>query len=152
MAFMSTVPAAINALVAVANGLGLVGTAVIDGPKVGNPNTQEALTIGFQDEQTETVVEVEYGSEGMAVAREREQYNVNCAAMVLRGSAKMPEARTRSYEILAAFGAGLLADHTLGGAVMSATIGSATLAEQQTPKGAIATVKFTVQIDAFTPA
>lgn len=152
MAWTSTVPGVLDALVAAFQGAPeLEGVRVFDGPVVTQAAPLEALCVGFSGDPDEPVaVQGQTQREGLAVARSREQYSVQCAASVLNGSGDISAARRRAYELYAAAGAALAADPTLARTVLSAQPGATTLAQDQTTDGAVATVAFAVDVDAFT--
>ena len=152
MAWASTVPGVLDALVAAFQATpGLEGVRVFDGPVVSQAAPKEALCVGFSGDPTEpAVVQGQMQREGMVAAPSREQYSVQCAASVLNGSGDISAARRRAYELFAAAGAALAVDPTLGRTVLSAQPGAATLAQDQTTDGALATVAFAVDVDAFT--
>lgn len=151
MAWASTAPAAIAGLVAVlAASPDLAGVGLRDGPRVVADGATEVVTVGFTDEDNPAVVDGSMTYEGLAVAPLRETYSVRCAAVVRRGSGDITDARGRAYELLAAVGGVLAADKTLGGVALSARVGDVTLSQDQTSKGAAATVAFSVDVDAYT--
>jgi hypothetical protein len=69
---------------------------------------------------------------------------------VLNGGGDIVAARNRAYELLGVCGRAIQADKTLRGAVRMATISTGNLTQDQTPKGAIATLMFDVACEAFT--
>lgn len=148
----SSVPDALDALVAAFRAApGLEGVRVFDGPVVTQAAPMEALCVGFSGDPTEpAAAQVESAREGLSVARSREQYPVQCAASVLNGKGDISAARRRAYELYAVAGAVLAADPTLGRTVLSAQPGGGSLVQDQTPDGAVVTVAFAVDIDAFT--
>ena len=88
--------------------------------------------------------------EGLAVLPDRERYAVMCAAEVIDPGSDLPAARTRAYALHAACGAAIAVDHTLGKAVLRASLGIGSLQQQQTSGGALARVVFPVNCEAFT--
>ena len=72
------------------------------------------------------------------------------SVLSLNGGADIAAARTRAYELVAAAGAAIARDRTLGGIALRAGIGAVQLSQRQTDKGAQAAVVFGVDIDAFT--
>ena len=70
--------------------------------------------------------------------------------MVLNGQNDLPAARARAYALLAACGAVIRGDRSLGGTVGDSHISSHSLRQAQTPDGTVATVTFTVACDTFT--
>jgi hypothetical protein len=151
MAWGSSVPGALDALVATLSAApGLTGVTVADGPVVTGSGQQEAVTVGLGDPEDPTAVEGQNAREGLAASPDREQYGIRCAVIVRDGSGDTPAARRRAYQLLGEIGEVLAADQRLGGAVMVAQLGSWTLAQDQDGKGAIVTLAFTVEVDAFT--
>ena len=148
MTWASTLPTVSTALVAALDGVLPAGT-VRKGPRVG-PGSAEAVTVRFQTEDTPTA-NGRFSAEGMGVAPSREQYTIGCAATVRKGAGDVDAATSRAFELLAAVGAALAADPTIGGAVLSARLGEWELSETQGAKtGATAVLLFDVDIDAFT--
>jgi hypothetical protein len=148
MAWGSTVPAALDALVVLFQ-QELPGVTVFDGPDTSGSSQDEALLVGVGDSSDPTAVDGHSTREGLAVARDREQYAVRCALIVLNGSGDIAAARRRAYDLLGAVGGVLAADTRLGGTVMTAQIGTQTFSQQQTQQGAEAVIAFTVEIDAY---
>lgn len=147
----STVPAALDGLLAMwADADALQGVKLVDGPNVSSGTLKEALIAGWEGDESTEAVTGSLASGGLALAPDREQYTINCAVMVLRGTRQMAAARARAYELFAAAAAELVADKTLRGAVMTARLGSMTLTQTQDSRGAIATVLFGVDCDAMT--
>lgn len=152
MAWASTQPAAIDALVAaLRNTTRLDPQIVLDGPTVSGASMSEAVTVGWTGDETDTTaVDGTLVQEGAAVEPSREQFTITCAASVVRGGGDITAARARAYELLSAVGAVLAADKTLGGVVMSARVGEVTLTQAQPTRGAVAVVVFGVVCDAYT--
>jgi hypothetical protein len=151
MAWMSTVPDALDALVAAFRGApGLADVTVFDGPTVTASAQQEAITVGDDgDQEDPTAVEGQNTREGLAAAPDREQYGIRCAVIVQDGSGNISAARRRAYQLLGEVGDVLAADQRLGGAVMMAQLGASTLAQGQDEDGATATISFNIEVDAF---
>lgn len=153
MAWASTVPAAMTALLAAFRAApGLAGTDVRDGPVVTASAASEVVIVGWYGQMTdELAVEGALAMEGLAAEPDREQYVIRCAILAGSGDGNMTAARTRAYELAAACGAAVAADRTLGGAVMSAYVTSQSLRQEQRQSGgAVATVEFGVGCDAYT--
>lgn len=147
----STIPAAIDALVTAltqADGLGSV--AVLDGPEVDASSRDEALIVGAGAVDDPTAVDASTEHEGLSLERDREQYGIRCVLMVRDGSGSVPAARRRAYDLLGAVGAALAADYTLGGAVMTAGLGTHGLSQDQDERGAHIVIAFTIDVDAYT--
>lgn len=149
MTWTSTVPAAIDGLVAAFGTIPLTGGAVVDGPRVGGATLQEVLIVGWTEDSAESAA----GTTALAsysLEQQRETYTVPCAVSVLRGSGQISVARGRAFEVYSAAAAILADDKTVGGVVMSARPGAVSLMQTQDSRGAVATVAFTVAVDAFT--
>lgn len=153
MSWTSSVPNAIDALVqAFTTTPELDGVAVYDGPVVTQAGKLEAITVGFNGDETPgaSAVDGQSSREGLAIGRDREQYTIQCSASVLNGSGDISAARRRAYELYGLVGGVLAADQRLGGAVMTTQLGAARLVQDQTADGAVATVEFGIDCDAFT--
>jgi len=153
--YSSSVPAAIAALVAgfkASAALGGAGVLVLDGPSLTAPGGQEAVAVGYAGDpaQAQPAVTGTAVPEGGAVLPARERYAVTCVIEVADPGGDIAAARTRAYALHAACGAAVAADHTLGGAVLNAWLGTGTLTQQQTTAGALARVVFGVSVDAYT--
>lgn len=150
MAWSSTVPDALDALVTAFTGA-LSGTPVVDGPAVTSSARQEAVTVGWNgDSDRPSGVEAQLDPSPIAGAQERERYAIHCAILVLNGSTNIAKARSRAYELLALCGQAVMADQSLGGVVSTAAVTAADLSQSQLQDGALATLAFDVECDAFT--
>lgn len=151
MTFTSTVPAAIDGLVAAFGALELDGATIIDGPRVGGGTLNGVIIVGWTGDESPESTSGTSMLASYSTQRQREQYTITCAASVLRGGKnKMSAARTRAFELYGAAAGALAADKTLGGVVMSARSGELNLVQSQDSRGAVATVVFAVDVDAFT--
>ena len=153
MTYSSSVPAAITALVAAFTGspsLGIAGVPVYDGPVLTAAGGAEAVAVGYTGDQNQDSVTGTAAPEGLGVLPDRERYAVTCCAEVIDAGGNLTAARTRAYQLHAACGAAIALDHTLGGAVLRASIGIGSLRQQQTTAGARALVTFPVNCDAYT--
>ena len=150
MAWTSTQPAAIaNLVTSLQASADLAGVPVKDGPVVSGETLTELIVVGF-DGEAGAAVEGSLTYEGMTISPSRENYTISGVAQVLRGGGDIAVARKRAYELLAAIGGELARDKTLGGVVMSATLGDVSLSQTQSPKGAVASVTFGVACDGWT--
>jgi len=158
--YQSTVPDAINALVALFKASPqLAGMGIYDGPEVSASTELQVVAVGFTGERMSTsgaypepsqpVVEAENDVEGLAVNPVSERYTIRCCAACLDGGESISAARTGAYQVLAACGSVILADKTLGGVVQLATLGAGSLLQDQVPRGARAIVDFSVSVQAF---
>jgi hypothetical protein len=153
VSYYSSVPAAIAALVTAFKGsvsLGLAGVPVRDGPELTQASGLEAVAVGYTGNQDEDVVTGTASPEGLGGLPDRERYAVMCAVEVIDPGGDIAPARARAYELHAACGAAIAADHTLGQAVLRASVGMGSLQQQQTDTGPKARLVFPVNIDAFT--
>jgi hypothetical protein len=161
MGWASTVPAALAGLVAAFRAApGLDGVLILDGPEVTAAPVPEAITVGFTGqrmshtgaypEAASVDAEGDTALAGMALSGQEETYTVHNMVAVRDGSTDIAAARIRAYELLAACGAALTADKTLGGAVAMARITTSSLTQDQTQRGALATIMFDVAVNAYT--
>lgn len=150
MAWSSAVPGAVDALVAALQGApGLAEFTVRDGPSTSREQPQRVLYVGWSGGEGSDV-ESDVALEGLGAVPDREQFTVQCALAVVDGGGDIAAARAAAYGALAAVGAAVAADRTLGGAVMRANIGAHTLAQDQNSAGAQATIVAGIACDAFT--
>lgn len=152
MSWSSTTPAALSALLAAFRAApGLAGADIRDGPQVTASDATEAVIVGWYGQASDQLaVTATETPEVFGGEADRERYAIRCAAMVLSGDQDITAARTRAYVLLAACGSAVAADRTLAGTVMEAWAGSHSLRQEQGTKGAVATVEFAVECDAFT--
>lgn len=150
MGWSSTAPGVIDAILAAWQAApGLAGVTVYDGPQPTASGLQEAMVVGYTDEQTPDAVDGTSDIEGVAVGPTREQYTVQCAALVRNGAGDITAARERAYALASAAGATLTADPTLGALVLNAHIGTHALRQTQDQSGALATLLLGVAVDAY---
>jgi hypothetical protein len=128
----------------------LVGVTVRDGPSLESDTDLRVLYIGWSGGDTDTDAETQVGAEGLDGNPDREASVIRCTAFVRNGDADIPTTRADAYDIVSGLGAALDTDRTLGGTVMRASIGSHTLTQQQTSRGANVAISFEVDLDAFT--
>lgn len=152
MAWSSAVPAALSALLAAFRAApALSGTDIRDGPVVTGSPSLEAVLVGWYGQPSDDLaVDGTTAMEGLGGAPDREQFAIRCAVMVMDGQNDMTAARARAYVLAAVCGAVVAADRKLAGTVMRAYAGSLSLRQEQRPDGAVATVGFTVECDAYT--
>jgi hypothetical protein len=145
---ISTVPAVLNALVA-ATSAALPNLTVFDGqPDRDIPD--ECVVIGFTGNGAEAAVEDTRTVEEITRDRDRERYEItNLATSWLGEETDMAAVRDRAFGFVDAVARSLAADQTLGGVCMRARVSVVGLAQMQTGSGAVATVMFTVAVDAF---
>lgn len=162
MPWATTVDAALKGLVAVLQAApALEGVEVYDGPVVSESKATAAISVGFAGERLnrtgaypeteQPAVDVTTAVAGLAgPADQSEQYNVTCLLAVLDGGKNIPAARARAYGLLNSVGDAVAADKTLGGAVAMARPGDHSLTQEQTSRGAVITIVFQVEVDAWT--
>lgn len=151
MGWASTTPVVIPKLVELFRlADGLSAQMVLDGPVAMDSGLREALSVGYSGDLDAVAVEGDLTDAGMSITPDRERYTVQCAVWVLNGAGDMSAARARAYEILAAAGSALAANHTLDGLVLMARVSTVSLAQSQTSQGAVASIVFGVSVDAFT--
>lgn len=154
MPYASSVPAAIDGLVAAFKGwpdLGVSGVAVRDGPEITAAGTaMEAVAVGYTGGENEDVVTGAASPHGLGGQRDRESYAVMCMAQVRDSGGDIKAARARAYQLVAFMGQAVKADFTLRRAVLRASLGIGSLRQEQTAGGALATVLVPVNCEAFT--
>lgn len=150
MRWASKLPDAMDGLVAVFTAAPeMAGVPVRDGPSTSQATVQEILSVGYTGSEDETDAEAQASAEGLNPVRDREQFTIRCAAAVLQGTGSISAARRRAYEIVGAAGAVLARDHTLGGIVLRAMIGTHSLSQDLTDRGVQVVVVFGVDCDAY---
>lgn len=147
---LSTVPATLTALVAVARAVLPETVYVYDGqPDEDVPD--ECVVIGFTGDPLAAAVEDTRSVEEITRAVDRERYEITSLATSWLGEdASMEEVRARAYGFIDLIAARVAQDHTLGGVVGKSRVGTTALAQMQTSTGAVATVMWTLSVDAFT--
>lgn len=109
------------------------------------------LCIGFTGQLGEPSVENSRNRQQADTKPDRETYEVTCIASAWLGSdTSAKQVRDAAFGIVNSVGDFLAKDQTLGGLVMRSRLLTDALAQEQTTMGAVATVRFVIQIDAFT--
>jgi hypothetical protein len=144
MAWGSTAPAAITALVATLQA-GMT-TRVLDSAVVSDAGGKEVVNVGWQ---TEDQAPVEMTFDPYASAADLETVVINNAVRVIT-SKDAVAARARAFVLFNQVGTLIKANRTLGGAVMRAWVSSGSLDAQQGRGGALATILFAVTYEAET--
>lgn len=153
---MSTIPAALDALVALAV-RAWPDVQVIDGGPTVNVQ-KDVIEIGYSGSTSEPDVRSTLTREQLDMEPDMERYDVMCMVSAWRGDAHRagkPDAhttRTRAFELLGGIRTELGRDSRLGGTVMMARLSTLDVIAEQTPDGPVCTVRFQVHIDAFTAA
>lgn len=133
---------------------GLAGVEVRDGAQITNAAALEVVVIGYQGGEDDAVADGSLALEGLTGGRpDRETYSVHCAVSVLNGgdpSVSVAAARARAGELLNAMAEIITADSTLRGTVMNAGVSSWAMRADETTAGMVTTIKFDVDIDAYT--
>ncbi|MEU9946926.1 hypothetical protein [Streptomyces sp. NPDC047939] len=146
----SAVPAAIDALIEILHGAGVLAQVrIIDGPPGINFTETDRIYVGWSStgDQAADITQA-FASAG---ARTRdEDASISCYVESRSGSTNMRERRLRVFEILAVVEEALRATNaapaapTLGGAVLWSDLTAAGLDQHQTDTGAMAGLAFTV--------
>lgn len=144
---ISTVPAVLDALAA-RWAAALPDVQVSDGQPVATEN--DLIAVGFNEVPGEPAVNSTRTREQLAAEPDRESYDVSCIASTFDGGTEFKPIRDRVYELVNAAATDLAEDDSLGGLVMQARVTADDLIQEQTEAGAVATVRFTVHVDAFT--
>lgn len=153
---MSTIPAALDALVALAK-RAWPAVQVIDGGPTTNVQ-KDVIEIGYSGSPSEPDVRSTMTSEQLEMQPDLERFDVMCMVSAWRGDAHRggePDARTtrtRAFELLAGIRAELARDSRLGETVMMARLSTLDMVADQTDEGPVCTVRFVVHIDAFADA
>lgn len=154
---VSTIPAVLDELV-VRAGLAMAGMTLPGKKPVevfdGGPHKDtepEVIAIAFTGISGEAAVENTLTIEQMTVEPTREQYDVTNLASSWLGEEVDPKpVRDRLYALLDAIADEIARDQTLNGLLMRARVSSQLFAQQQTNKGAVATVRFVIHCDGYT--
>lgn len=151
---MSTVPAALSALVALARSSpalaalripGQPAVRVEDGPWLNRPTEPDVLCIGWEPDEGSAV---EF-AETYELDSSMESYDVVGLVSSWSGSTDITACRVRADALLDAFRRDLMADPTLGGVVARAEVTSRSWSQFQTGQGCEVPIEFTVHVDAF---
>jgi len=148
---VSTIPLVLDYLVSRCTS-NMPNVKVTDGqPKPPEDAEPDLLCIGFTGTLGEPAVENSRSKQQAATSPDRETYEVTCLASSWKGNeTDASDVRDAAFEILYQVARIVAQDQTLGGLVMRARILTDLLAQEQTTMGAVATIRFVLQIDAFT--
>src|SRR5438067_810318 len=147
-ATVSTVPAVLDALVARLTAA-LPDVQVSDGEPF-DP-ADDTVVIGFNGNPGDSIVTSTLDVEQIAADPSREQYEIACLASSWRGAVRDAKTvRDIAYRLVQAAADELARDQTLGGLVMRAWLSAREYAPLQSEDGAVATVHFTISVDAYT--
>lgn len=148
---MTAVPAAIDALIAIARTSSLIGGSgvrVDDGPWMSPPPEQELIVIGWVPIEGPTVAWVEDVTS--LAGPGSETFDVHNMIRVWRPDAVLKAARDRADEIFEALRAAVRADVTLRGAVDNAQVAAQHLTSAQSSTGGCSvSIDFAVQCQIF---
>ena len=152
MVWQTTAPAAVDGLVqalAAAKNTDpdMASVDVRDGPVLASTSALEVLSVGWSGTDESTGVDGQLAREGLGP--DREQTLIRSVIGVASGSTGVAAARRRAYEILVAAGRAWDASRTLGGAVMTAYLGSHSLDYQQGERGLEVILTFEVLCDGY---
>lgn len=157
----SRVPALIDYLVALFAGAGSLGEApapntvtVFDGPATTELDPFLKLYVGLQDPDADTVqvaASLTQSRADMGNATRSEQIVVFCVAEAWSGDDTISAVRHSVFGIVAAVEALVRADNTVGGLGFQAPgVTAGDLQQNNTARGAIARVPFTITVKSFT--
>lgn len=111
----------------------------------------DLICIGFTGQVGEPAVSTSQSRDQKTTSPERESYDITCLSSSWAGEQSDPEiVRNRCYELVNYLALEVAKDQTLGGKCGKARITTGDFAQEQTTKGAVATLRFVVHIDAFT--
>ncbi|HEY9375039.1 hypothetical protein [Streptomyces sp.] len=153
---MSTIPAALDALVALAERAHPDVQVLDGGPTI--EVRDDVIAIGYSGSTAEPDVRSTLTRDQLDMEPDHEAYDVMCMASAWRGDAHRggkPDSHTvraRAFELLAGLRDELARDSRLGGTVMMARLSTLDVVLDQTKSGPVCTVRFQVHIDAFAVA
>lgn len=148
---VSTIPACLDALVAAARrAIPDPDVQVTDGQPV-EDISDDIVCIGFTGDPNDTAVQSTRTQQQGSPAPDRESYDITCLACSWQGQDHdVKPVRDRVYEFVNLLAAELATDPTLGRTVGRSRISMDSFAQGQTDRGAVAMVRFTVHVEAFT--
>lgn len=126
---------------------------VTDGmPTVGEAQAHNILCIGFSGIPGEPAISTNTRTrEQLATNPDRESYEITCIASSWQGNnTNTQKVRNKVFEIIDRLNEYLVEDSQLGLLVMRARLNDDQYAQEQTTKGAVVTVRFSISIDAMT--
>ncbi|MEU4578929.1 hypothetical protein [Nonomuraea sp. NPDC023979] len=153
---MSTIPGALDALVALAERAHPDVQVLDGGPTV--EVRDDVIAIGYSGSPSEPDIRSTLAREQLDMEPDREAYDVMCMASAWRGDAHRdgrPDSRTvrvRAFELLAGIRDELGRDPRLGETVMMARMSTLDVVADQTKAGPVCTVRFVIHIDAYAVA
>jgi len=125
---------------------------VTDGmPKPPQDQEPDLLCIGFTGEMGEPAIENTRNRQQVATHPDRETFEIaNIASSWYGNDTDIKPVRDGAYRILNGVNDFLMKDQTLGQRVMRSRLMTDVVAQEQTQKGAVVTIRFVIQIDAYT--
>lgn len=153
---MSTIPAALDTLVALAKRAWPDVQVLDGGPTV--EVRDDVIAIGYSGSESQPDVRSTMTREQLDLDPDMERYDITCMASAWRGDAHRggePDARTtrvRAFQLLAGIRAELARDSRLGGTVMMARISTLDVVADQSKYGPVCTVRFVIHVDAYAAA
>lgn len=152
----TTIPAVLDYLYeGLQTPLGGYGVMVTDGmPDAHQANVPDIFCVGFSGIPGEPAINSNTRTtEQLSRSPDQESYDILCVASSWHGNnTETKSLRDTAYGIVDVVNEFLMKDHTLGGLVMRARISDDQYAQEQTSKGAVVTVRFSIQIVAVTRA
>lgn len=143
---VSTIPAVLDYLVAGIQAR-MPDLQVADGQPI--TTEDDLICIGFTGTPGEAAIVNTLSQQGLAREPDREAYEITSVASAWDGGTDAKAVRDRVFGFLGEVADFLAKDPMLGGLVMKTRMATEALAPEQTSKGAVATVQFTIAIDAF---
>lgn len=111
----------------------------------------DLICIGFTGQVGEPAVTSTQAREQAASTPDRETYEITCLASSWKGEQADPETvRSRCYELVSYLAFEIAKDQTLGGKCGRCRVATTDFAQEQTTMGAVATLRFSIHVDAFT--
>lgn len=130
----------------------LPNVLVTDGtPKPPQDQEPDLLCIGFTGELGEPAIENVRYRQQLTTSPDRETFEIsNIASSWYGNDTDVKAVRDGAYNILNGVNDFLMKDQTLGQRVMRSRLMTDVVSQEQTQKGAVVTIRFVIQIDAFT--
>lgn len=145
---MAVLPEAIDKLVElfeVGFRLEYPNTQVLDGPEIDDIGT-DVVAVGLNAEDLATTATVSFA--GMEARQER--LDINCLIRSWTGDPDLAERRRVAFAMFDLAREIVRTNHTLGGVVTHAYLAGYSYLPSRLPEGAVATIAFSIRIDALT--
>lgn len=146
MVAVSTIPAAINALVAILDAA-ITDADVFDGESLSG-STADYICIGFDPYDMQHAVEGDQVPASLGNRAREESYEILCSLGAMTGGTSMSQRRARAMSLFGLIESTLRANVTLNGAVRSAQVGTYSLVQTQTEDGALVGLRFRIACSA----